>query len=130
MRRTYQRVGPEDLHPVQWAALRYYDRAGQLSRTVAGLARFLGVTKGPASRTTSRLLRGGYLVSQINQADRRAPHLSLTQHGRQVLKDDPIWRLASAINHLSHDEKASLASSLEAIITGLLEEERNADQKL
>ena len=127
VRRTYQREGPDDLHPVQWAALRYYDRAGQLSRTVSGLARFLGITKGPASRTTSRLLRRGYLNSEVNQADRRAPCLNLTEKGRQALRNDPIWRLASAIDNLSGDEKSVLALGLEVVMNGLLEEERDAE---
>ena len=124
VRRAYERAGPSDLHPVQWAALRYYARAGRLTRTVAGLARFLGITKGPASRTTNRLVRRGYLSAEVNDADRRAPLISLTEEGRQALDDDPILRLAESIGRLTKEEKAAFASGLESVFETMLPDKR------
>ncbi len=120
VRLVYDRSGPGDLHPVQWAALRYYERAGRLTRTVAGLSCYLGITKGPASRTTSRLLRRGYLSAETNESDRRAPLISLTDKGRAALKDDPILRLAEAIGGLNEDRKSTFAAGLEQIYQSIL----------
>ncbi len=120
VRRAYERGGSANLHPVQWAALRYYARAGRLTRTVAGLARFMGITKGPASRTTSRLVRRGYLLSEINEADRRVPFISLTEAGRNALQDDPILRLAESIGKLTVAERAAFASGLETVFESML----------
>ncbi len=119
VRLIYQNRDADGLHPVQWAALRYYARAGRKARTVAGLATFLGVTKGPASRSTNRLLRRDYLTSEVNATDRRVPLFSLTKEGRSALESDPIARLAEAISHLSDDKKAVFAACLEEIYTPL-----------
>lgn len=125
VRRAYDRAGPAELHPVQWAALRYFRRAGRLTRTIAGLARFLGITKGPASRTTNRLVRRGYLLSEINEADRRVPLISVTEAGRKALGADPILRLAESIGRLTAAEKAAFATGLETVFEALLSEGRN-----
>ena len=110
---------------MQWAALRYYDRAGRLTRTVARLARFLGITKGPASRTTNRLVRRGYLLSEMNEADRRVPLFSLTEAGRKALAADPILRLAESIGRLTAAEKTAFASGLETVFGAILSDGRS-----
>ena len=115
MRTVYERREQDALHPVQWAALRYFARAGRLTRTVTGLSRYLGITKGPASRTATRLVRRGYLVSQTGETDRRTAIFSLTEEGRRMLQHDPLLRLAAAISAFSADEKRSLADCLEAL---------------
>ena len=120
VRLVYDRPGPTDLHPVQWAALRYYGRAGRLTRTVAGLTRYLGITRGPASRTTSRLVKRGYLATEVNENDRRAPVVSLTEKGRRALGEDPILRLAEAISALKEDRKSTFANGLEEIYDSIL----------
>ena len=128
VRRAYDRDGPAELHPVQWAALRYFERAGSLTRTIAGLARFLGITKGPASRTTNRLVRRGYLRSEMNEADRRVPLISLTKAGRKALADDPILRLAESIGRLTAAEKAAFGSGLETVFEAILSEGRSGTE--
>ena len=121
-RTIYDKNGAEELYPAQWATLRFFARAGRLNRSVAGLANFLGVTKGPASRTTNRLIKRGYLFSETSEHDRRVQIVTLTDEGRRMLELDPIMRLADAISALDSSSKESLAESLERIYRTLLEQ--------
>lgn len=114
-RHIYDSKSPKDLHPVQWAALRYFARANRSARTVAGLARYLGVTVGPASRTASSLAKRGLVVSEPNEQDRRSAIFSLTQEGDGELEKDPIARAASAIDHLSPAQLDAFADALDAL---------------
>ena len=120
VRTIYEGRDQDQLHPAQWAALRYFARAGRLSRTVAGLAKFLGITKGPASRSTNRLAKRGYLFSEVNEADRRVSFFTLTGAGEKALEADPIFRLAQAISRFDPERKAAFAACLEDIHAPLL----------
>ncbi len=118
-RSIYDKRAPGDIHPGQWAALRFFARAGRQARTVSGLSNYLGVTLGSASRATASLVRQGFIVSEVNEADRRSPLLSLTPKGQEVLKADPIKRLARAIAGIDRKKKADFANCLEQIYTAL-----------
>ena len=118
-RSIYDKRGPADIHPGQWSALRYFARANRKARTVAGLATFLGVTRGPASRATTSLVKHGLLSSEINEQDRRSPIFSITEKGEAALEEDPIIRLATAISELDGKRRMDLAESLEQLYTSL-----------
>ena len=118
-RSIYDKRGPADIHPGQWSALRYFARANRKARTVAGLATFLGVTRGPASRATTSLVKQGFLSSEVNEVDRRSPLFSITEKGEQVLKEDPIIRLAAAISEMDRKRRLDLAESLEQLYSSL-----------
>ncbi len=118
-RAIYEKRAPTDIHPGQWSALRYFARAGRRARTVAGLASFLGVTRGPASRAASALIKRGFLSSRVNKDDRRSPIFTLTKMGREVLRDDPIKRLARVISKMEEGRKTVLIDSLNALYAGL-----------
>ena len=118
-RSIYEKRAPTDIHPGQWSALRFFARAGRKARTVAGLANYLGVTRGPASRATSALAKRGFLSSGENKDDRRSPIFTLTKKGRGVLKDDPIKRLARVISKMENGEKKVLVESLNTLYTSL-----------
>ncbi len=118
-RSIYDRRGPADIHPGQWSALRYFARANRKARTVAGLANFLGVTRGPASRAANSLVKQGFLESEVNTQDRRSPLFSVTDKGTQALREDPIIRLASAISEMDKDSKSDFAKNLEQLYTSL-----------
>lgn len=120
-RSIYDKRGPTDIHPGQWSALRYFARANRKARTVAGLATFLGVTRGPASRATTSLVKQGFLQSEVNSQDRRSPLFSVTDTGRDALKHDPILRLALAVSDLDKKQRSDLAQSLEQLYTSLNE---------
>ena len=118
-RSIYEKRAPTDIHPGQWSALRYFARAGRRARTVAGLANYLGVTRGPASRAASALTKRGFLSSSENKDDRRSPIFTLTKMGREVLRDDPIKRLARVISKMEEGRKTVLIDSLNALYAGL-----------
>lgn len=118
-RSIYDKRGPADIHPGQWSALRYFARANRKARTVAGLATFLGVTRGPASRAANSLVKQGFLSSEVNEQDRRSPIFSVTEKGEAVLKEDPIIRLATAISEMDGQRRMDLAESLEQLYSSL-----------
>ncbi len=118
-RSIYDKRAPTDIHPGQWSALRFFARAGRKARTVAGLANYLGVTRGPASRAAAALVNQGFLISEENKDDRRSPVFTLTRKGRSVLKDDPIKRLARVISKMEEGRKSVLVESLNALYASL-----------
>ena len=118
-RQVYEKRGPQDVHPGQWAALRYFARANRNVRTVAGLANYLSVTKGPASRAAPALVRHGFLHSEKQATDRRTPVFTVTEAGRRMLDEDPIRRLAAAIADLDEHKRTAFTESLESLYAAL-----------
>ena len=112
VRATYDKRGPTELQPAQWSALRYFERAGQRARTVSGLAKFMGVTMGPASRAAKALEGRGLLASQRDPNDARSLIFTLTPLGQGSLKSDPLKRLADALSDLTPDELGTMTRLL------------------
>jgi DNA-binding MarR family transcriptional regulator len=56
------------------------------SHTVSDVAAFLGVSKAAASKAVDRLVRHLLVRRCQGEQDRRAMHLSLTDHGRRILE--------------------------------------------
>lgn len=119
VRQIYPERSPQAMHPGQWAALRYLARANREAATVAGLARYLGVTLAPASRAVSALIRKGLVKGEPDPRDRRIVRLSLTDEGEAQISQDPILRLAKIIGELPEERQADLADSLEHIFDRL-----------
>jgi DNA-binding MarR family transcriptional regulator len=107
------------MFPAQWAALRFFDRAGVQACTVGGLAKYLGVTRGPASRTASSLVKRGLADTRVNPDDGRAQLFSLTEAGAEALSRDPLADLANAIEELDHDIGEQLFAALDDIYAAL-----------
>ena len=120
-RLVYDEKQPNALHPVQWSALRYLERAGEQSRNSAGIARYLGVTSGPASRTTSSLIKRGLVSSARSMTDSRARVLDLTEKGREMLREDPLNRCARIVIELDEEERTALAIALDKLYARLSE---------
>jgi len=119
-RAVYDAQGRSDLQPAQWSALRFFQRAGAKARTVSGLAHYLGITMGPASRTTRALERRGFLASQTNPDDGRSSLFTLTCTGTEQLKTDPQRRLVAALETLDSKEIESFVGLISKI-SGYLE---------
>ncbi len=119
MRMVYPERSPQDMHPGQWAALRFLARANKDARTVLGLARYLGVTQGPASRAVAALERKGLLIGERDAKDRRVIRLTLTEVGRRLLADDPIQRLAALLDALPDTAQAEMAQIIADLFQGL-----------
>lgn len=111
-RGIYEQRGPAHIHPVQWAALRFFARANRRARSVAGLARYLGVTLAPASRTVSALKKHGLIETEKDPSDARVSVISLTDAGRGVLLEDPIQGLARLLQDLPKEQFDTLGSAL------------------
>ncbi len=90
-------VAVEGLNPAQWEALRYLARANRFSRTPAGLADYLGSTRGTVSQTLIALEQKGFAVRMASERDRRSTELALTRRGVAALKRDPLLHLAEDI---------------------------------
>ena len=119
-RLVYDEKQPKDLHAVQWSALRFCERAGDTSRTVAGLARYLGVTSGPASRTAASLVARGLARMEESPRDSRSKVIHLTEIGEDALLHDPLNRCALVLaEELSEEEKAALAKALNKLYARL-----------
>lgn len=119
VRLIYPERSPQAMHPGQWAALRYLARTNREAATVAGLARYLGVTLAPASRAAAALVRKGYVRGEPDERDRRVVRLSLTAEGLTLLGGDPIRRLADAVSQLPDDRQRELAAILEHLFAQL-----------
>lgn len=82
------------LNPAQWDALRYLSRANRFSRTPAGLAAYLGSTRGTVSQTLIALEEKGFVRKRPSARDRRSVELGLTEEGAAALGDDPLLLIA------------------------------------
>lgn len=118
-RAVYESRGPRAIHPGQWAVLRYLARAGKQARTVGGVATYLGVTHAPASRAVAALVRKDLVRMTADSDDRRVRRIDLTAAGRNLLDQDPVHRLTSAIDSMSNASQADLARALEHIYSKL-----------
>jgi DNA-binding MarR family transcriptional regulator len=119
MRLVYPERSPQDMHPGQWAALRFLARANKEARTVLGLARFLGITQGPASRAVAALERKGLVAGERDSKDRRVVRLALTPGGQALLPLDPIQRLAGLIGTLPDSAQQDMALRIADLFQGL-----------
>lgn len=118
VRGFYPDRGPSEMHPGQWAALRYLARANAEARTIAGLGRFLGMTIGPASRAAAALERKGLIVAQADPVDKRIRRLSLTAEGEALLTDDPLRVVAGRLSQLPSSQREALRSAVLTLVTG------------
>ncbi|WP_417514632.1 MarR family winged helix-turn-helix transcriptional regulator [Minwuia sp.] len=126
-RSIYDQRGPAHLHPVQWSAMRFFARANRRARSVAGLARYLGVTLAPASRTVSALKKHGMLTTEKDPDDARISVITLTEAGRRTLQDDPIQRLAHALDRLTDTQFDTMGQSLAQIVAWMAQDEDESE---
>jgi DNA-binding MarR family transcriptional regulator len=114
-RRLFEKRHPDDLHPVQWAALRYFARAGRRTANIAGLSNFLGNTSGSTSRTAKSLVERGLLTTEPSDHDGRSVTFCLTEAGVTALEADPIRDVANLLAALPEDELRQFARILTRI---------------
>ncbi len=123
-RRLLERRDRQDLHPVQWSALRYFARAGRRTATVVGLSRYLGNTSGSTSRTVKVLVDRKLLEVTPSQYDGRSLTFSLTDAGWEALADDPLNEVAAALELLAADDLTGLSGILEQVFAELSRQRR------
>ena len=114
-RRVLEKRDADDLHAVQWSALRYFSRAGRRSATVMGLASYLGNTTGSASRTARSLVERGLILGKPLREDARSVAFALTPPGRAALDADPLNDVIDALTVLDGEELSDLADTLDRV---------------
>lgn len=100
------------LNPAQWEALRYLARANRFSRTPAGLAAYLGSTRGTVSQTLIALEEKGFIVRKASKKDRRSVDLDLTAKGLDALAEDPLLAIAGDIENAAGAQVSAVADVL------------------
>nr|WP_246408540.1 MarR family transcriptional regulator [Parvularcula dongshanensis] len=125
-RQVLEKREVDDLHAVQWSALRYFQRAGRRASTVMGLSRYLGNTTGSASRTAKSLLDRGLIRGEPARHDGRSVLFSLTKAGQAALQRDPLLDVVAALSVLESDELALLGDLLDKVQVAMTEARNGA----
>ncbi len=108
-RAIYAARGPQKMHPGQWAVLRFLANAPDTERDVRGVANYLGVTLGPASRAIAALERKGYIALREDEEDRRRRRIRVRKTGRELLENDPIKHVEGVADAMSEEEREVFA---------------------
>lgn len=109
----------QGLNPAQWAALRYFADSQTIIPTVTAFARHHGTTTGTASQTVSALVRKGLLARRREPGDRRVNRLEPTAAGRSTLDQDPLDKVARAVETMDGDTLAAFMRGLDVILRTL-----------
>jgi len=109
-----------NLQPVHLEVLHYLSRCNRYSDTPAGVAEFLGLTKGTVSQSLLVLENKGFLVRRLDEDDQRKQHLLLTRRGSSLLQGvlPPTPLLDAALN-LPADQAHALMPALRALLRGM-----------
>ena len=100
--------------------MRYFQETTVDRRTVTGFANFQGTTKGTASQTVAAMVRKGFLERVADKNDRRVHRLVLTEEGENLLTQDPLQALASAVDQLEEQERWALAVNMEKVLRQII----------
>lgn len=119
VRATYPSREPGAIQPLQWSILRFLARVPPEQCTANMVAKFLGITAAPTSRTIQTLVKRGFIKQMKSEHDARSFLLVLQPPAFQALKDDPIMRLAECVAKLPESEKGVFKKSLECIIVNV-----------
>jgi DNA-binding MarR family transcriptional regulator len=119
----------DGLYPAQWAALRYFATAKTPHDTAMSLANYQGLAFGSVARTVRTMIDKGFLRKDGSAGRGRAEKIAVTEDGQLLLKRDPLRDVARALDTLSPEQLAALASASEAILRTLHtgEPDRNLD---
>jgi len=107
------------LTPAQWIALRYFSRSNAYSRTLTGLAKYQSTTAGTASQTIKTLEQAGYVERDTSVRDARSSVFTITEAGRDVLKDDPLVHFAREVDELSAADLLHLRDVLRYLLANI-----------
>lgn len=121
IRTTYSEKSPGELLPLQWSIMRYLHGSSVQHASVSYMARFLGITHAPVSRSVATLKKRGLVKSVDSPEAPRGVALVLTQKGHIALQNDPLKRVASAIDLLPEELATCMVSAIEHLILELNE---------
>lgn len=121
MRSAEHEIG---LNPAQWEALRYLSRCNDVSNSPIALTRYLGATKGTISQTVIALVKKGLVEKSNREGERRSVVLTLTDAGRDFLKEDPWLRVENAFAEMGAKNQSHTAKTLAGLLDKELESRR------
>lgn len=113
LRAAMRRQLGQTLSVPQFRGLRFI--ADNSACSVSDLAAFLGVTLATASAKVDRLVRAGYVVSEVATADRRRSELHTTRTGRSLMgriRSGAQAELAVALADCSDEEIGELLAGM------------------
>ena len=79
---------------------------------VATIAKYLGLHHAPVSRAVATLVKRGLIEKQPGRSDLRTAPFELTLKGRDLLKVDPILKIASQITLLPEGERSAFERAM------------------
>ncbi|ACT58057.1 MarR family winged helix-turn-helix transcriptional regulator [Hirschia baltica] len=121
-RAIYKERGPNAMHPGQWSVLRFLAGADEKASDLNGVAKYLGVTAGPASRALAALEEKGLVIGEVRLDDRRKRRMRLSKSGIAALENDPIKRVETILKDLPQDQQTVFEATLKHLHTKLIED--------
>ncbi len=109
------------LRPAQWNAIRYFGKSEDSIRTVGHFAKYNMTTPSSASQTINALVTRDILTRTSVSGDRRTYRVDLTDNGRRLLANDPIYHLIQAIAEMPELQRFDLAEHLQFLLLRMLE---------
>ncbi len=115
IRTTYSQKSPGELLPLQWSIMRYLNGSSAQHASISYVARFLGLTHAPVSRSVATLKKRGLVESVATPEASRGAALVLTHKGHIALLSDPLKKVATAIDLLPEEMARCLALGVERL---------------
>jgi DNA-binding MarR family transcriptional regulator len=119
VRTVYFERAPGHVQPLQWAIIRYFASCEGEFATVGFAARFLGLSHAPVSRSIETLRQKGLVERQPHPFDGRGSIYKLTKAGEGFMVEDPLVRLALAIDDLPEALRSEFQLAVEKIIISI-----------
>lgn len=113
-RRIHEEDGVHGLTLGQWAILRFVGLGGAVTRTPRQVANYLGISDQHAQAAITSLGKRGLLSLACDAHGTVVLHMCLTSAAAQLMVNDPIHRLATALKGMPQGEREQLARLVEA----------------
>ncbi|MEM7720732.1 MAG: MarR family transcriptional regulator [Pseudomonadota bacterium] len=118
----YPERAPGALQPLQWSILRFLEHRAPEEATVSAVARFIGISHAPVSRSIQTLCKKGLLSPIKCGTSRRSNAYALTPEGARMMQADPFLRLKAGFSHLDEKSRAEFERQLRHIVISLAKE--------
>ncbi|MBD3754646.1 MAG: MarR family transcriptional regulator [Gammaproteobacteria bacterium] len=101
-------AGASPLTTAQWTCLRFFSHAGKDANTSSAFADFHGTSRGTASQIIKSLHEKGLLTRVRSRQDARSHVFKLSALGWEMLDQDPLQSLVSAVDQLGSKNREQL----------------------
>ena len=115
VRNIYEERSSSAIQPLQWSILRFLNASPTSDARVATIAKYLGTHHAPVSRAVATLMKRELIEKVGGPTAVRTSPLTLTSRGRDLLKTDPIRKLAREMRRLPDRERWLLEDILKKL---------------